>query len=140
MKNILLTILVITFVSCLDDNVDSNRFLPNVSVNVRIDLNLPQYVNNLNFPGGYAYAEGGIRGLIIYNTGTGYVAFDRACPHIELQSCSTMEVDDSGLFMVCPCDGERFQIINGAPENGNIPYSARAYTVTINGSILTIRS
>ncbi len=140
MKNILLTIILfITFVSCLDDNVDSNRFLPNVSVNQTIDLNLPQYVN-LHITGGYAYAEGGIRGLIIYNTGTGYVAFDRACPHIELQACSTMEVDDSGLFMVCPCDDERFQIINGAPENGNIRYSARAYTVTINGSILTIRS
>ncbi len=139
MKNIFIAILFLAFASCSDDNIDSNRFLPNVSVNESINLNLPQYAN-LHIPGGFAYAEGGIRGLVIYYSGTGYVAFDRACPHIELQSCSTMDVDDSGLFMVCPCDGERFQIINGAPENSNIRYAARAYTVTVNGDILIIRS
>jgi nitrite reductase/ring-hydroxylating ferredoxin subunit len=136
MKRFILLAFFMSLLSC-SDNIDNNQFLPNVNVDVTIDLNLPQFIN-LQVAGGFAFASGGIRGLVIYNNGIGFVAFDRACPHLELQSCSVMTVES--LFMVCPCDGERFQLIDGAPENGDIQQSARFYNVTRSGDILRIRS
>ncbi len=136
MKYLVSLLFLLYFSSCDSDTVDTS-FLPNVPVNVQINLNLPEY-QNLLIGGGFSYANGGIRGLIIYNSGLGYVAFDRACPHITLQTCSTMDVES--IFMVCPCDNERFQINDGAPENGNILQAARYYNVTKSGNILTISS
>ncbi|MEE9350481.1 MAG: hypothetical protein V3U80_10575 [Flavobacteriaceae bacterium] len=136
MKQFFILVLFLGLFSCDSDEVDTT-YLPNVSVNEEVNLNLPQF-QDLLIGGGFAYANGGIEGLIIYNTGIGYVAFDRACPHIPLQQCSTMSVD--GIYMVCPCDDKRFQINNGAPEDGTIHQSARFYNVTQNGNILVIRS
>ncbi len=136
MKKFVLVAFFLSLISCGGDDAN-NQYLPNIAVNVQINLNLPQY-SDLLVGGGSAYASGGIKGLIIYNTGTNYVAFDRACPHLTLQACSQMTIES--IFMVCPCDGARFQIIDGAPENGNIRESARFYNVTKNGNTLYIRS
>jgi len=136
MRYLLYFFLIISLSTCDSDEIDTT-YLPNVAVNVEINLNLPQY-QDLLIGGGYAYANGGVEGLVIYNTGIGYVAFDRACPHIVLQDCSQMSVES--IYLVCPCDGERFQINNGAPENGNIRNAARFYNVTENGNVLIIRS
>jgi hypothetical protein len=48
-----------------------NPYLPNYPVDLFINLSLPQY-SNLNFPGNYVvdYSQG-VRGIVIYNTGTG---------------------------------------------------------------------
>lgn len=136
MKKLILLVFFIGLISCGSDD-DENQFLPNVAVNVQINLNLPQY-HDLLVGGGSAYANGGIKGIIIYNTGTSYVAFDRACPHLTLQACAQMTVES--IFMVCPCDSARFQIIDGAPENGDIRQAARFYNVTKSGNTLFIRS
>ena len=140
MKKIFIIIILLSMLSCNDDTSDTNSFLPNRNVNLQLDLNLPLY-SDLQIMGEYIELNeniGGIRGLIIYNTGTGFVAFDRACPHISLQECGVMNVE--GIYMVCACDDKRFQIIDGAPEDSNIPYPARAYIATLNGNILNVRN
>ncbi len=136
MKNLFLLLLFITLLSC-DDDSNNSTFLPNATVNFTVNLNLSEG-NNLLIPGGHAvFSNRGIRGVVVYRRSADlFVAFDLACPHINLQDCSTMTV--GALFMTCPCDNERFQIIDGAPENGNIQHAARFYNVTLNGNLLRI--
>jgi hypothetical protein len=58
-------------------------------------LNLSES-QDLLIPSGYVvYPNLGHKGVIVYNTGNGeqsvdqYLAFDLACPHIEITSCSS---------------------------------------------------
>jgi len=137
MKNFLFIVLFITLSSCGADE-EENSFLPNQVVNVQINMNLYPELQIIGNSLELDQNIGGIKGLIIYNTGTGYVAFDRACPHIALQECAKMNIE--GMYMVCGCDNKRFQIIDGAPEDGNIQHAARAYIATKTGNILYIRN
>ena len=136
MKNLLLSFLFFGILSCGESD-DNNQFLPNIPVNFTINLNLAEGID-LQVPGGSkVFLNEGIRGVVVFRQNIDlFVAFELACPHIELQSCSTMTV--GALFMTCPCDESRFQLTNGAPENGNINESARFYGVTKNGNILTV--
>ncbi len=124
------------FFSC-EKNV-TNDILPNVSVNVTINIDLPQYID-LQTPTGWAEITGGIKGILIQNTGIGnppYKAYDRACPNND---CATPMVFDGSLKMKCPCDNSEYSIIDGSPQtSGNIHF-AREYRVNVlNSSTLNI--
>jgi len=70
--------------------------------------------------------------------GSLYKAYDRACPHISPNNCSTMTVENS-IKMICPCDGSAFNILNGAPLTSGISFSAREYKVTmVSNTVLKI--
>lgn len=137
--NRIILLIFIVLISC-DDYQSDTTFLPNIPVNVTIDLNLPEG-NDIVTNGFITIPNKGVRGVIIFNNGLNrYRAFDLACPHIALQDCSTMVFEKSDLFMTCPCDDEAFSKIDGSAKNGNIQYAAREYTVSKSGSILTIRN
>ena len=121
------------FLSCSDDSNDPNQILPNVPVNETIFLNNPEFIN-LQVVGGWAYAQGGISGLILYHSGiNNYLAFERSAPHLSPQACSQMKVVN-GLVMVCPCDQSEFNILNGAPLTEGVNYPARQYRVQVTGN------
>ena len=138
-KLLFLFVVILTFSNCSND-IQNNDILPNIPVNETIDLNLPQYIN-LIVPGGWAYAPGGVKGIIIYNiNGTQFKAFERSAPHISPSNCSQMTVEN-GIKMKCSCDDSEFNILNGAPLTSGITYSAREYLVTnLNPTILLITS
>lgn len=141
MKNVFLFILISSLFSCKDDYVDGNTLLPNVTVNFTINLNLPEGID-LRTGGNYKiFPNKGIRGVIVFNNGLeNYTAFDLACPHIELQECSTMTFEQSQLSMKCPCDDKEFSKIDGAPLDSSIRYAARNYSVVQNGDYLIVRN
>ena len=137
MKQLLVILLFVGLFSC-DDTVDDNQLLPYKLVDFEVNLNLSE-ATNLNFNGGQeTFLNQGLRGiLIIRRSETVFDAFEMACPHITLQDCSKMTFDS--LFMTCPCDGERFQLINdGIAENGDITETLRNYRVIRNGNILRV--
>ncbi|MCM2302175.1 MAG: hypothetical protein NDI80_06100, partial [Flavobacteriaceae bacterium] len=71
-KLIPLLFIFLWFLSCESD--DQNNLLPYVIVNETINLTNPEFIN-LQVPGGWAYANGGIKGIIIYNVnGSSYKA------------------------------------------------------------------
>ena len=76
------------------DNYDENcNFLLNVGVNLSLNLNLSQY-NQLTFPSNPVYVPNeGNGGIIVNNTGTGYVAFDAADPNHGFSNCSILSID-----------------------------------------------
>ena len=126
-----------TLSSCTNNN-ENNDILPNIPVNETINLSLPSY-DNLLVPGGWAYASGGINGIIVYNiNGDQFKAYERSAPHLPSSNCSQMVVENN-IRMKCLCDDSEFNILNGAPLTEGISYFAREYLVTnLNGTILQI--
>jgi len=129
----ILYFLIISFgllISC--DDPKPNDLLPDRTVNVTVDMGLPMY-QNLLVPSGYAVTptspEYGFKGILIINrNGSGYVAYDRACPHYGVNDCSAMTYD--GLYLKCPCDNSRFNPLNGGVSiTEGIDYQAREYHV-----------
>ena len=122
MKKLLLFLIFPLFFSCEKENFNNNNpYLPNYSFNVNINMNLPQY-SSLQFPSNGIYlnnAGAGIRGIFVFNTGSGYVAYDAACPNQALSSCSTMTL--SGIEVICPCDDVRYSLFSGQAQGMQYP-------------------
>jgi nitrite reductase/ring-hydroxylating ferredoxin subunit len=138
MRKLFLLLTLAIFFSC--EKNDTNDVLPDVFVDETINLNLPQYIN-LQTPSGFAYTIGGIKGIVVQNTGIGnppYKAFDRACPNND---CATPMNFDGSLKLKCPCDNSEYSIIDGSPQTAGNNHFAREYRVIVlNESTLNIRN
>ena len=139
MRKLLILCLLITFFSC--EKNDTIDLLPDASVAVQINLDLPQYID-LQIPSGWVYTTGindGIKGIFIQNTGTGnppYKAFERACPNND---CNEPMTFDGSLKFKCSCDESEYSVLDGSPQTSGNSQFAREYKVTlINASTLNI--
>jgi nitrite reductase/ring-hydroxylating ferredoxin subunit len=56
------------------------------------------------------YYGQGIRGVYVFNTGSGYNAFEAACPNQVLSACSTMTLKG---IVVCSCDNNEYSLFTG---------------------------
>ena len=122
MKKHLILFVIPLFFGCDKENFSNNNpYLPSYSFSLNINLSLPQY-SNLQFPSNAVYinnGSAGIRGIFVFNTGSGYVAFDAACPNQALSSCSTMTL--SGINVVCPCDDAIYSLFTGQAPGKEYP-------------------
>lgn len=138
MNKLFLLLIAVLLFSC--EKNDTNDVLPDIFVDETINLNLPQYIN-LQTPNGFAYTIGGIKGIVIQNTGIGnppYKAFDRACPNND---CATPMNFDGSLRLKCPCDNSEYSILDGSPQTAGNSHFAREYKVIVlNESTLNIRN
>jgi nitrite reductase/ring-hydroxylating ferredoxin subunit len=133
-KYALLFLIVPFFLSCSDSGINnSNPFVPNYTFTVDINMNLPAY-SNLKFVSNAIYYAGvGARGIIVFNTGSGYNAFDAACPNQPIISCSTMTIN--GINAVCGCDSKEYSLFTG---QGTLQYPMKQYRVQVNGTALRV--
>lgn len=124
-------------VACNNDNAVNP--VPYVSVHEDIYLKDLRY-QTLQQPGGYIYFdEAGFRGLIIYNEGSAFRAFDRACTHDPRSECTPVVVDASTLFMEHDCCGSVFNF-DGRPSAGPAQFRLMEYTTFVEGDFLLVRS
>jgi hypothetical protein len=132
--------LALIFIGCSKANNydESCNFLANINVITSINLNLSQY-NQLTFPSNPVYVPNvGNGGIIVNNTGTGYVAFDAADPNHIYNSCSVLSIN--GIEGLCGCDdNNKYSLFTGQPlENPELRCSLKPYFVEINGNSLFI--
>lgn len=133
-KYIFLLLVLFLFFGCSDNGFNSkNPYLPNYTFTVDINMNLPTYSNLKYVSNAVYYQNAGVRGIYIFNTGSGYNAFDAACPNQPLSDCSTMTID--GINLICPCDDEEYSLFTG---QGSLQYPLKQYRVEINGSSLRV--
>lgn len=136
MRKFLFLFVIVLFFGCSNNRVDNDCF-PFINVNETVNLDLPQFID-LQVPGGWAYTSGGIQGIIVYNSGVQFKAFDRLCPGQNPSSCSQMIVDEN-LRILCQCNDSEFNILNGSPLTQGVNCFANEYLVeNLNGSILRI--
>ena len=133
-KSVWIFILFSAFISCSDNGpVNTNPFIPNYTFTVDINMNLPSY-SKLLYPSNAVYYAGkGVKGLILFNTGSGYNAFDAACPNQTPSTCSPMTID--GIDAVCSCDNKTYSLFSG---QGSLQYPMKQYRVEVNGNVLRI--
>lgn len=125
MKKILLLLVFVGFsIGCSKDTINNNNpYLPTYRFTSSvINLTFPLY-SNLQFPGNaIEYNEVGVGVLnkvFILNTGSGFVAFDAACPNQAISSCSTMNL--VGIKAECSCDGAQYSLYSGQAPNKEYP-------------------
>jgi len=139
---ILLIAFSILFGCSTNSNNNNNPYIPNYTVNVDINMNLPQY-SDLKFVSNAVYIPNqGARGIIVFNSGSGYNAFDAACPNQALSSCSTMtfkKIDDQRIDrtnVVCACDNAVYSLFSG--QSAGKQYPLKQYRVEVNGNLLRV--
>jgi len=120
--------------SCSEQVIrNNNPNLPNYTVLIDINLNLPEYSNLKFVSNAVLIPARGVRGVVVFNTGSGYNAFDAACPNQALSSCSTMTI--KGINLLCPCDNEEYSLFTG---QGKLQYPLKQYRVEVNGNTLRV--
>lgn len=135
MKKIWLLIVFVCALSACSDSERSNKnpYIPNYSVNLSVNMNLPAYSNLKFVSNGVIVPNFGAKGIIIFNTGNTYNAFDAACPNQELTSCTAMTID--GINAVCSCDKVQYSLFTGL---GGKEYPLKQYRVEVNGSVIHV--
>jgi hypothetical protein len=128
-----------------NSNTDTTTTIPNVPVNVQLDLRDQQnkallFDNGVvAIPPGSANGQGGVKGIyVVRQNASYYTAFERNCPYQPLNSCATVSLDRSShLFFVDSCCGSQFGL-QGELRNGPASRSLRQYSTSLSGSLLTI--
>lgn len=125
MKVVLCALLGLFLVSC----GKQNDVVPYVPVNITIQRADPRY-NSISSAGSVITLSGGVAGIVVYNTGSGIVAFDRCSSYQPEKACAVTV--DEGLFTVTdPCSGSKFSLLDGSPVKAPATRSLRSYTVII---------
>ena len=112
-----------------------NPNIPNYPVNLQLNLN---FYTVLQLPGNYTVdysANSGARGIVIFNTGSGYNAFDLACPNKSFNSC-TSPMTISGIEAKCACDNTTYNLYSG--QSTGQPYPMKQYRTEVSGGYLYV--
>lgn len=129
-------ILLFIFISGCKNNTDN---IPNVYVDIVIDLNDPQY-SKLTIPGNFEYITGGVNGIIVYRKSFDeFTAFERTCPYDP--SCGKVFIDETGYTAkdtIC-CKSEFSIIIDGAVSKGPSQFPLRNYSTQYNPNSQILR-
>ncbi|TJY38001.1 Rieske (2Fe-2S) protein [Pontimicrobium aquaticum] len=133
-------VLIFLFSSCSKSDVNNRncRFLLNVGVNTSINLNVFPY-SNLQFVSNSVYVPNvGNGGVIVTNSGTGYLAWDASDPNHTPNTCSRLEIN--GLEGTCGCtDANVYSLITGQPlSDPDLNCGLKAYRVEQSGNDLII--
>ncbi len=139
-KTFLSLLFGIILLSCSKSNINDSscKFLLNIGVNTTINMNLPQY-STLQFTSNSVYVpNAGNGGIIVINSGSGFLAWDASDPNHTPSSCSTLTVN--GFTATCNCDDENaYSLADGQPmNNSSLRCGLKNYRVEQNGSSLLI--
>lgn len=138
MQKSILIILTLLLLSCERKDYQRNPFLQEAKFTITLNLRLAEY-NKLRIPGGVVLVDNvGLRGIVVANIGNNYMVWERACPSQALSACSQMTLEDDHLFMLCPCNGVRYNLLNGQPQSGKNTYPMLNYQVVVQGDALVI--
>ncbi len=125
-------------ISCSGDERRENPFLPDISFNFQINLNLPLYSPLTNIGNAvYVGTQGvGVRGVFVINTGFDlFRAFEASCPNHAPNSCSTM--DANGQIATCSCEDFEYNLLTGQqlnrPDDGERYYDMLEYRAVKSG-------
>ena len=135
-----LLLLIIFIFSCSSIINDSRcNFLLNLDIYYEVNLNLPQY-SDLNFVSNSVYVpDVGNGGIIIVNSGTGFLAWDASDPNHEILPCSILNIN--GLEATSSCAQQNtYSLITGQSVGTVLNCTLKAYRVESVGNVLIISS
>lgn len=128
---------VLLFLVSASCKKNKNHPIASIPLDITIDLTLPSYIE-LTGVGGWAYVNGGIKGIIVYRQSYDvFVAFERQSPEDPENTCSSGLVPNADNFLQLddPCSNAKFSLYDGSPISGS-DWGLRQYQVVWNGSNL----
>lgn len=138
-KNIFTILLIVFSISCTNERISYyNPYLPDMAVNLSINLNLPAYAA-LNYANqSVLETSQGYNGIIIHNAGIGFSAFEATCSNHVINSQSALKVN--GQIAKCNHCNREYFLLNGQPTDNGIPstYGLKPYRVVQSGNMLTV--
>ncbi len=121
------------FSGCKKDKND----IPEVYVDVYLYTTDPAF-SPLNATSGYAYVNGGSRGILIFRKSQNeFMAYDRHCTY-NVPEGNTVTVDATGLLAADAVCSSKFLITDGSPNSGPAINSLKIYQTTFDGTVLHI--
>ncbi|EMR02664.1 Rieske (2Fe-2S) protein [Cesiribacter andamanensis] len=132
---LLLALMAMLFTAC--DEEEPQGSIPYVPVYIEINLDDLRY-QNLN-SGGWVYLEGGIRGIVlIKESDSRYLAFERTCTYQPQEECARVEMHPTGIYLHDEsCCGSQFDR-RGQVLKGPASQPLRQYATARNGVYLII--
>jgi len=107
--------------------------IPNVAVSLLINLDLPAY-QALNNVGGWAYVNGGSKGIVIYRGFDSFTALDRHSTYDAAADCSIATVDSTNFFVLNDgCSESQYNIMDGTVSKGPAKWGLKTYTTSWDG-------
>ena len=129
---ILMLITLFIFSGC---RKNSRNPVPSIPFDITINLSLPTY-SSLIGVSGWAYVNGGSRGIIVYRRGIDeFIAFDRHSPADPEGTCEFPLFPDHDNFLQLndTCTNARFSLYDGSPISGS-EYGLRQYQTAWDGN------
>lgn len=121
---------------CSENSVERNPYLYEARFEQSINLALPAF-DNLNYQGGSLYwANGGIKGLLLFNLSGTIMAWEASCPNHAPSNCSTVQIN--GVTASCACEDIQYSLATGQPLTEGATYSLLFYKVQQNGTAVRI--
>jgi len=108
--------------------------VPSIPFDITINLTLPTY-SNLMGVSGWAYVNGGSRGIIVYRRGIDeFIAFDRHSPADADGTCANPLTPDSDNYLILndDCNNATFSLYDGSPIS-NASFGLRQFQTSWNG-------
>lgn len=135
-KLLLLFVLVLGIYGCRDQN---NDLVPNVLVDLTINLNNPSY-QPVTVVGGHLFLPGqAYRGIVLYRANINeFKAFDMACTYLPSQSCHAVGLDSATSLLQCGCCTSRFNF-EGQLLQGPASLPLKAYRTLYQPSTNTLQ-
>jgi nitrite reductase/ring-hydroxylating ferredoxin subunit len=134
-------IIAITLSSC---NKNKNDVIPDVYVDFTLDLYDPLFVNLVaigsdtvdaqtnNWGSSAAGFDG--NGIIVYNGGDDFYAYDRTCPHDYSVNGLSVKVNIDFTVAFCPKCGTTYSLsASGTPASGKGRYPLKNYRTSYDG-------
>jgi nitrite reductase/ring-hydroxylating ferredoxin subunit len=124
---------------CKKDSTTNTSGVPNVAVNISIDIYSANYAA-LEVVGGWEYVTGGYGGILIFcNASNSYLAFDRGCPYdCETNSKAIITVQSGNITAVCPVCGTTYSLYSGQITKGPGSVALKQYYTSFDGTYITV--
>ena len=134
------TIIILSALLIISCKKDNRVQIPNVYVNINLDISSTIYIE-LNNVGGYVNITGGYKGITVRrNDISDFVAFERCCSYDPTVPAAIVTVDSSGLSLTCHVCGSKFLILDGSIIKGPATQPLKQYNTSFDGEILNIHN
>ena len=136
-KSILIVFLFfLLFVSCKKRTKYNNPYLEDISFSIEINMDLPEYTPLKYANNSVLVHNAGIKGVIVFNTGNGYNAFEASDPNHSPSPCSTMQPNQ--FTCKCDCEDNTYSLHTGQLSSGDGDYGLKPYQIAQSGNKLII--
>ncbi len=134
MQRIALLLLALTLAGCGKENLA----IPNVPVNLTLQLTDPRLIR-LSSPGGaVALENNGVAGIVIYRTlNGGYVAYDR-CSTVNPEKQCAVQLDEPSFTVTDKCSGAKYLLEDGSPAKAPAKLSLKMYNTIVAGNTIHV--